>query len=118
MKVLLDHNLPRRLRSHLPGHEVKTTREMSWENLRNGELLKSAAGENFDGMLTIDKNIEHEQNLARLPIAVLVLDARSNALPRLVPLVPFLQAVLATPLERLLYVIEPDGTVLKLRAPR
>jgi hypothetical protein len=118
MKLLLDHNLPKRLRAHPPGHEVKTTREMRWEKLRNGELLRSAAAGGFDGVVTVDKNIEHEQNLALLPLAVIVMDASSNALPGLLPLIPLLQGVLVSPLDRLLYVIQLDGTVLRLTQPR
>ena len=52
MKILFDHNLPRRLREHLPGHEIRTTREMKWEQLRNGALMSLAAGEVSEESLT------------------------------------------------------------------
>ncbi len=58
MKILLDHNLPRRLREHLPGHEIRTTREMKWEQLRNGTLMSVAAATGFEVFVTIDKQIE------------------------------------------------------------
>src|SRR5205823_4141958 len=95
IKVLLDHNLPQRLTDYLPGHDVTTTRQMAWDELENGELLQAAANGNFGAFVSIDKNLEHEQNLSRLPIPVVVLDAPSNALPRLLPMVPFLQRVLS-----------------------
>lgn len=118
MRILFDHNMPKRLRRHLIGHEVKTTREMRWEDLANGSLLRAAATDRFEVLLTLDKKIEHEQNLRKLPIAVVVLDARSNALPMLTPFVAPLLKLLETPLERALFILLPDGSTLRLVSPR
>ena len=118
MKVLLDHNVDRRLRAHLPGHEIKTTREMRWETLANGVLLNAAAGDGFEAFLSVDKKLEHEQNLQTLPLPVIVLDSVSNALPALMPFAPFIVDLLMAPLDRLLYIIQSDGMVLRLTAPR
>lgn len=63
MRVLFDHNVDRRFRRFLPGHLVSTTREMGWETLANGELLKAAADAGFAVFVSIDKKIEHQQNL-------------------------------------------------------
>lgn len=68
---------------------------MGWNGIKNGRLLALAAGAGFDAMLTTDKSIEHQQNRANLPLAVIVLDVPSNDLPHLLPLVPSLLAVLA-----------------------
>jgi hypothetical protein len=92
MTVLLDHNLPKRLSTILVGHEVKTTRQMRWEGLENGVLLQTAASAGFHAFLTIDKNLEHEQNLSKLALPVVVIDSDSNALPAPAP-------VCATPTE-------------------
>ena len=72
------------MREHLPGHEIRTTREMKWEQLRNGALMSIAAGAGFEVFVTIDKQIEHQQNLAALALAVVVVDGKSNALPALI----------------------------------
>jgi hypothetical protein len=42
MKILLDHCAPATLRKHLGPHEAKTTRQMKWERLVNGDLLNEA----------------------------------------------------------------------------
>ncbi len=105
MKILFDHNLPRRLREHLPGHEIRTTKEMKWEQLRNGALMSIAVGSGFEVLVTIDKQIEHQQNLAALLLTVVVVDGKSNALPALLPFTPFLRALFASSLERALYVV-------------
>ena len=87
MRVLLDECLPRRLKHALLGHEVQTVPEMGWASKRNGELLRLAARQ-FDAFLTVDRRLQHEQELSTFQIAVIVLVARSNRLLDLLPLVP------------------------------
>jgi predicted nuclease of predicted toxin-antitoxin system len=118
VKVLFDHNLPRRLRDFFPGHDVQTTREMHWEEYQNGALLNAAGNAGFEAIISVDKNIEHEQNLRALPVAIVVVNAPSNALPALIPFVPFILELLKSPIERMLYVIQADGTILRLLVPR
>jgi hypothetical protein len=91
---------------------------MGWATLDNGELLKAAASAGFEAFISIDKKIEHEQNLEAVPLPVVVIDAPSNALPALLPFAHFVLDLLNSPLERLLYVIEPAGVVHRLTAPR
>ena len=95
MRLLLDESVPSRLRRSLVGHEVRTVVEMGWSGVKNGELLALAATE-FDAFITVDKNLPYQQNLAMLPVAVIVLDAPSIELPALLPLLPALERVLAS----------------------
>jgi hypothetical protein len=60
---------------------------MGWADLRNGKLL-AEAGLKFDVFLTIDKNIKHQQNLNRLPIPVISLDAIRNTPEGVRPFAP------------------------------
>ena len=93
MRVLLDESLPRPLANLLKGHDVRTVTGMDWTGLGNGDLLRHAA-EFFDVLLTADQNIEFQQNLKTLPVAVVVLVAASNRLESLEPLIPdLLQAL-------------------------
>lgn len=87
MRILLDESLPRPLGRLLVGHDVSTVADEAWTGLDNGSLLRQAA-ENFDVLLTADRNIEFQQNLAKLPLAIVVLVAESNRLESLAPLVP------------------------------
>ena len=102
MRLLLDESVPSRLRRSLVGHEVRTVVDMGWSGVKNGELLALAATE-FDAFITVDKNLPYQQNLAMLPVAVIVLDAPSIELPALLPLLPALERVLAS-LNRKTYV--------------
>ena len=87
MRLLLDESLPRPLAALLTGHDVRTVTEMGWTSLSNGALLRQAAPL-FDALLTADQNIEFQQNLKTLPMAVVVLVADSNRLESIEPLVP------------------------------
>ena len=87
MRVLLDECLPHRLKRELVGHETMTATEMGWAGKRNGTLLCLAASE-FDVFLTVDRNLQYQQNLTDFDIAVVVLIAVSNSLADLRPLVP------------------------------
>ncbi len=89
MRILLDESLPRPLARLLPEHDVRTVGAMGWAGKRNGELLHLAAAE-FDALLTADQNLEHQQNLDALPVAVVVLVAPTNRIQSLRPLIPSL----------------------------
>ena len=89
MRLLLDESVPKRLRRSLADHSVRTVVEAGWSGVKNGKLLALAAAE-FDAFITVDKNLPFQQNLAALPIALVVLDSASNELPTLLPLVPAL----------------------------
>lgn len=73
MKVLFDHNVPKKLRTLLPRHAVSTSRELGWDTLRNGDLLTAAEANGFEVMVTGDKNIGYQQNLDGRKLALVVL---------------------------------------------
>jgi predicted nuclease of predicted toxin-antitoxin system len=79
LRVLLDENVDRRLkRTFDEQHEVSTVPERGWAGKKNSELLE-AAGKEFDALVTTDRGIPHQQNLSRLDLAVIVLEAKSNS---------------------------------------
>ncbi|MEK7256285.1 MAG: hypothetical protein AAB316_16145 [Bacteroidota bacterium] len=86
MKLLLDENLPRKLKSEFgAAHQVFTVSDMKWTGIKNGELLGLLVMHGFDALVTIDKNLQFQQNLAKFPIRLFVLDAPSNKIPVLKP---------------------------------
>ena len=91
MRILLDESVPGRLGALLVGHDANSVQRRGWAGIKNGKLLALAAAE-FDVLLTADKGIEHQQNLATLPIAVLIVLSRSN---RMVDMAPAVTAILA-----------------------
>lgn len=86
MRILLDESLPRGLKGLLEGFDVVTVPEQGWQSMKNGELLRRASSD-FDVFVTADQNLEHQQNIASFPLAVVVLVATTNRLEAYVPLV-------------------------------
>jgi hypothetical protein len=72
MRILFDQGVPRGLAASLQGHEVSEARMLRWERISNGELLKLAEGAGFDVLLTTDKNVRYQQNLAGRNISIVV----------------------------------------------
>jgi hypothetical protein len=94
MRVLLDECVPRGLRKELPGHQIKTVAEAGWAGVKNGALLLLAA-QQFDVLVTVDRNLEHQQNVSGVAIAVIVVHVRSNDIDVLRPLMPAVLEALA-----------------------
>ncbi len=73
MRILFDQGTPEPLIPFLTGHIVSQARDVGWERLVNGELLKAAETAGFQVLLTTDKNMVSQQNLATRTIAIVVL---------------------------------------------
>jgi hypothetical protein len=91
LPILLDECVPRGLKRSLRGHDVRTVPEAGFAGLKNGQLLRRAAA-HFDVLITTDKSIQFQQNLAAYPIGFVLLRAFSNDIRDLEPLVPSLLA--------------------------
>lgn len=78
-RVLLDENLPQKLRLLLPGHAVATTAYQGWAGVSNGELLAAAENAGFDVLITADQGLNYQQNLKGLKLAVVVLSTNKNS---------------------------------------
>jgi predicted nuclease of predicted toxin-antitoxin system len=80
--VLLDNCVDHRLCDALQSHHVRHVRELGWEALSNGELVREAASQ-FDVLVTVDKNMRFQTSLAGLPLAVVVVEVQRNRLVEL-----------------------------------
>lgn len=91
MRALLDENMPQALvRLLAPEFEVSTVQREGWSGRKNGDLLEAAAA-TFDVFVTTDQGIPHQQNLSRYAIGIVLLEAYSNRVEDLSPLVPQLK---------------------------
>ena len=99
MKILLDECINRRFArgfSEYSQFEVTTVPEMGWSGVKNGKLLGLAA-QNFDVFITVDRNMQYEQNLSNFDLVILVLVTFSNRLSDLQPLLPQIIDTLKNP---------------------
>ncbi len=89
MRLLIDECVPRKVKFLFAegGHECETVRDAGFSGKENGELL-ALAEEHFDVLVTIDKNIRHQQNMTGRKIAILIIRPASNDLDDIRPHVP------------------------------
>jgi predicted nuclease of predicted toxin-antitoxin system len=96
MRVLLDENLPHKLRQLFEdGIEVVTVGYRGWKGKENGELLRIAENE-FDAFITMDQGIPHQQSLSGIKIGIVLLEAHSNRYEDVAPLMDQVNAALKT----------------------
>jgi len=79
MRILFDQGSPAPLIAFLEGHTVAQARDLGWDKLVNGELLKAAEEAGFEVLLTTDKNVAAQQNLTKHTIAIVALGIRNGA---------------------------------------
>lgn len=87
MRVLLDECVPERLREDLIPHVVRTVPEMGWAGIKNGRLLQLASSD-FECFLTVDKNLQFQQHIGHLPLAILVIESRNSRMEALRTIMP------------------------------
>ncbi|MCF2502504.1 DUF5615 family PIN-like protein [Dyadobacter sp. CY107] len=94
MKLLLDENLPKRLKEDFPDHEIFTIRDMGWNGVKDSQLLALLQEHNFHALLTFDKNMRYQQNFKAYPVTVFVLTAHINSYSELTKLSPLVKGYL------------------------
>jgi Domain of unknown function (DUF5615) len=77
MRLLLDENVPRVLKSLLDDHEVATVQERGWAGIQNGDLVDKAEG-SFDALITADRQLRYQQNLANRRLAIVELPTNNR----------------------------------------
>ena len=86
MRLQLDENIPADFASAFSEAHVETVYSLGWSGVKNGELLRGAK-EVFDVFVTLDRNLEFQQNIKVLSFGVVVVQSVSNRMADLVPLV-------------------------------
>ena len=96
MKLLLDECVDWRLLRDLADYDTRTVRQLGWEHVKNGELLRLAAAQ-FDVFVTVDGNLPFQQNPTGLDLAMIVLRGRTTRLCDLRELLPALHEAIKAP---------------------
>ncbi len=91
MKILLDECITKQLKKYLLDFEVYTVRELGMGGVKNGKLMTFCIENNFDILLTIDKNLIFEQNLDKYPVTIVVLNSISSKIEELKEFIPSLK---------------------------
>jgi hypothetical protein len=88
MKILLDECITKRVEGLLTEFDVYTVSEMGFSGMKNGNLLAIAESSGFDILLTIDKNIDHQQNIKKFDLTIVIFDVFRSGINYIEELVP------------------------------
>ncbi len=96
MKILLDECVTRKAKRLLAEFDVFTVAEMEFSGLKNGKLLSKAEECGFDILLTIDKNIDYQQNISNYQLAIVILDVAKSSIKYVEELMPKFRSQITT----------------------
>ena len=106
MKILLDECLTKRLKPNLQEFEVFTVSEMNWNGIKNGKLISLCIENDFDLVLTIDKNLMFQQNLDKYNLTIVVLSSLTSKIEELVLFIPSFKLKIKNLEKHKAYIIE------------
>jgi predicted nuclease of predicted toxin-antitoxin system len=94
MKILIDENLPKKLKKELSDFEIYSIQEMGWLGLKNGELIRSMIENKFDTLITFDQNLQYQQNLSTYPISIVLVNLQNNQFSTILPYIEKMEILL------------------------
>ena len=106
MKILLDECVTKHLKRHLSEYDVFTVREMEWSGVKNGKLMALCVEYEFHVLLTIDKNLQFQQNLDKYPVTIAVLNSFTSKVEELAQFIPAFKSQLPQFEKHKAYLIE------------
>ena len=84
---------------------------MGWGGITNGKLL-ALAQQNFDVFVTVDQNLEYQQNLTQFSLGLVVVTVPDNNIKYFSPIFPdLLKAVEAVGSGKVIHIISPNFRV-------
>jgi predicted nuclease of predicted toxin-antitoxin system len=105
MKILLDECITKRLKKYLEEFEVFTVRELALSGIKNGKLMAYCVENKFDILLTIDKNLMHQQNLDKYSVTIVVLNCFTSKIEELITFLPSFKSQVDTLQKNKAYII-------------
>jgi hypothetical protein len=89
IKLLLDENLPVRLKNNFPKDIlVLSVYEMGWNSFKNGDLLKIMSEQGFAGLITSDQNLVYQQNIRKFNLLFFIIKVKDNRYHSIIPFMP------------------------------
>ena len=97
MRIVIDEDIPRELTSMFssPGVDARHVEDIGFKGMKNGDLL-TALSATCDVFVTGETNLEHQQNLARYDLAIVVIRPERLVVDQIKPLIPRAVAAFAT----------------------
>jgi hypothetical protein len=93
-RVLCDESVPHDVAAAILGHEVATVQGLGWAGAKNGVLLRATREAGYEVLVTVDRNMQYQQNIPASGLALIVIRAHSTRVRDLLPAIPALLEVL------------------------
>lgn len=93
MKILLDENIDVNFAKEFSQVEIYTVHGKGWASKKNGELLELTSENEFDYLITLDKNIKYQQNLNKYNFRIILLLTKNSRIETLKELLPKIQSI-------------------------
>ena len=94
------------MKKHLTEFDVFTVRELGMGGVKNGKLMEFCVDNEFDILLTTDKNLMFQQNLDKYPLTIVVLDSFSSKIEKLSVFIPTFKLQLPELQKNQVYIIK------------
>lgn len=107
MKVVLDEMLPAAVAALLSGHDVTTVKAAGYTGLANGVLMRRAAGDGYEVLVTSDRNLPAQQNVPAGSIALVLV--RGSRMVDIEPQAARIRVAVAGAMPGTVTRVEPDG---------
>ena len=79
MRIFLDACVDPRAVKVFAGHDVKTAFDLGWHGMKDHVILRLVQ-EQFDVLVTTDNGFEHEHNLKKVQVAIIIVHVLKNKL--------------------------------------
>ncbi len=106
MKILLDECITKHILKYLSEFEVYSVRYLGIGGIKNGKLMSYCHENNFDILLTIDKNLMFQQNLDLYNVTIVVFDCETSKIEELVRFLPSFKEKLNSFKKHKAYILE------------
>ena len=106
MKILLDECVTKRIKKYLEEFQVFTVMELGLSGIKNGMLMTYCVENEFDILLTIDKNLMYQQHLDKYPVTIVVLNCFTSKIEELITFLPSFKLQVNTLQKHKAYVID------------
>ena len=106
MKILLDENIHRKIQHEFgENYNVFSVRQLKWNGKKNGELMTLCVDSGFDILVTLDKNLQFQQNLKKYNLKIILLKVKNNRFITVKNLVPKILLLIDSGLKEQLNII-------------
>jgi predicted nuclease of predicted toxin-antitoxin system len=85
VRILLDECVPARLARAFPDHAVQSVTQIGWRSSKDGPLLEFAQGR-FDVFVTVDRQLEKQNDLSKLKLGFVIARVLNNRLDGFLPI--------------------------------